>query len=164
MACRVSLYNFIVCTLCTVLYYLAVRICVQRIMITLLQWQKYSASPATPMELVSVATHRHPPHLKRQWWRSWSVACYLQSTGSALVPSGPVTLTRHTSPARPFKPPPPPSPSEEMGGGLHQRRDMREGLPLLSGMKELSRYDFFSAFAYQCYPCDSWTNWTIFIS
>ena len=108
--CRISCYNCIICNLCTTLYYLSVRICVQRIMISLMSWHKHSTPPVTPMKLVASAASVRLPHLKSQWWCSKSVARCRRSTRSALILSGPVTHNRQAIPASPFKPPPPPSP------------------------------------------------------
>ena len=76
------------CNLCTILYYLVVWICVQRIMITLLNRHKYSAPPETPMKLVADATYRRPHHFKIQWCRYQSVSCYRQPNRPILVLSG----------------------------------------------------------------------------
>ena len=76
MVCSSSQYNFIVITICTILYHIEVRICVQRIMIILLHWHKYSAPPATLKIVVTSESYCRPEDLNWQWRCHQSVACY----------------------------------------------------------------------------------------
>ena len=70
-------------------------------MITFLHWHKYLTPPATPTKLLADATSWCPPHLKNQWWQSWSVACYRQSSLPPLVLSRPAHSLWPIRPAQP---------------------------------------------------------------
>ena len=84
----ISQYNYILTTLGTFLYYLAVQICAQNIIIILLHWHKYSKPTTTPMKLMAAAPSHHHPHLNSQLWRFRSGACYRRSLYTTPVLSG----------------------------------------------------------------------------
>ena len=69
------------------LYYLAVWICVQRIIIIWLHWPKYSAPPVGPMKVVAATASCLPTRLVSQWHRSqFGVQCYHNSVATFIQP------------------------------------------------------------------------------